>query len=137
MIFAAIYQGISPEEPLMKKLVRKQPSTLHSLMDKVEEFINHEEMLKAMASSRLPQEIAPKKKRKEFRKADREEQRPVKKFKDYNFTPLNAEISEVLMEIKRDPMFWEPKKILGNLLTGMHASIAIFINKQVITPRGP
>jgi len=29
------------------------------------------------------------------------EQRLVKKFKDYNFTPPNAEISEVLMEIKK------------------------------------
>jgi len=33
--FAAIYQGISPDEPLMKKLVQKQPSTLQGLMDKV------------------------------------------------------------------------------------------------------
>jgi hypothetical protein len=40
MIFVAIYQGISPDEPLMKKLVQKQPSTLQGLMDKVEEFIN-------------------------------------------------------------------------------------------------
>jgi hypothetical protein len=51
---------------------------------------------------------------KEFRKADGEEQRQVKKFKDYNFTPLNAKISEVLMEIKRDPAFREPQKIPGN-----------------------
>jgi hypothetical protein len=51
---------------------------------------------------------------KEFRKADGEEQRQVKKFKNYNFTPLNAEISEVLREIKRDLAFREPQKILGN-----------------------
>jgi hypothetical protein len=114
MVFAAIYQGISPDEPLTKKLVRKQPSTLQGLMDKVEEFINQEETLKSMASSRLPRETAPEKKRKEFRKVDREEQRQVKKFKDYNFTPLNAEISEVFMEIKRDPAFREPQKIPGN-----------------------
>jgi hypothetical protein len=75
MVFAAIYQGISPEEPLMKKLVRKQLSTLQGLMDKVEEFINLEETLKSMASSRLPRETAPEKKMKEFRKADGEEQR--------------------------------------------------------------
>jgi hypothetical protein len=36
------------------------------------------------------------------------------KFKDYNFTPLNAKISEVLMEIKKDPAFREPQKIPGN-----------------------
>jgi hypothetical protein len=59
----------------------------------------------AMASSRLPREIAQERKRKDFRKADGEEQRPVKKFKDYKFTTLNAWISEVLMEIKRDPKF--------------------------------
>lgn len=116
MIFAAIYQGISPEEPLMKKLVRKQLSTLQGLMDKVEEFINQEETLKAMTSSRLPQETTPEKKSTEFRKADGEEQRQVKKFKDYNFTPLNAEILEVLVEIKRDPAFREPQKIPGNPL---------------------
>jgi hypothetical protein len=40
MLFTVIYQGISPEEPLMKKLARKQPSTLQGLMDKVEEFFN-------------------------------------------------------------------------------------------------
>jgi ubiquinone/menaquinone biosynthesis C-methylase UbiE len=59
MVFAAIYQGISLEEPLMKKLVRKQSSTLQGFMDKVEEFINQEETLKSMASSRLPRETAP------------------------------------------------------------------------------
>jgi hypothetical protein len=48
----------------MKKLARKQPSTLHGLMDKVEEFINQEETLKAKASFRLPREIAPEKKKK-------------------------------------------------------------------------
>jgi hypothetical protein len=99
MVFAAHYQGITPKERLMKKLARKQLSTLQGLMDKEGEFINHEETLKAMASSRLPQEILSEKQRKEFRKADGEEQRSAKQFKDYEFAPLNAGISEVLMEI--------------------------------------
>jgi hypothetical protein len=38
-------------------------------------------------------------------KDEEEDERKVKKFKDYNFMPLNAEISEVLMEIKRDSEF--------------------------------
>jgi hypothetical protein len=54
MVFVALYQIISPNEPLMKKLAQKQPSTLQGLMDKVKEFINQEETLKAMARSRLP-----------------------------------------------------------------------------------
>jgi hypothetical protein len=98
----------------MKKLARKQPSTLQGLMNKVEEYINQEETLKVMAYSRPSRDRSPERKRKEFRKADREWQRPVKKFKDYNFTPLNAKISEVLMEIKRDPEFCRPPKIPGN-----------------------
>jgi len=77
MIFAALYQGLSPERPLMRKLARKQPSTLQGLMDKVEEFINQEETHKAMISSRRTQEIALEK---EFKKASKEYQKPVKKF---------------------------------------------------------
>jgi hypothetical protein len=48
----------------MKKLARKQPNTLQSLMDNIEEFINQEETLKVMASSRLHEELAPAKKKK-------------------------------------------------------------------------
>jgi ubiquinone/menaquinone biosynthesis C-methylase UbiE len=117
MAFATIYQGISLKDPLMKKLAQKQPSTLQGLMDKVEEFINQEETLKDMVNSRLSQETTLEKKRKEFRKANGEEQRPVKKFKDYNFTPLNAGISEVLMEIERDPEYHQPPKIPSNPLS--------------------
>jgi hypothetical protein len=114
MVYVALYQAISPKEPLMKKLARKQPSTLQGLMDKVDEYINQEETIKAMVSSRPSRDRSLERKRKEFRKVDREEQRPVKKFKDYNFTPLNAEILEVLMEIKRDPEFCQPPKIPSN-----------------------
>jgi hypothetical protein len=57
-VFSTLYQVISPEEPLMRKLAQKQPSTLHGLLDNVEELINEEETLKAMARSRLHQKIA-------------------------------------------------------------------------------
>jgi hypothetical protein len=36
MVFATLYQGLSLEGPLIKKLARKQLSTLQGLMDKVE-----------------------------------------------------------------------------------------------------
>jgi hypothetical protein len=91
-----------------------------------------------MTSSRLPQETAPEKKMKEFRKADRKEQRPVKKFKDYNFTHLNAEILEVLVEIKRDSTFREPPKIPSNppyrnvsKYCDFHKQVGHFIEKCV------
>jgi predicted GIY-YIG superfamily endonuclease len=114
MVYAALYQGISPEEPLMRKLAQKQPSSLQGLMDKEEEYIHQEEALKAMDSSRPSRDRSLGRKKKDFRKAKGEDQRQVKKFKDYNFTPLNAEILEILMEIKRDPEFCQPSKIPGN-----------------------
>jgi len=64
MVYATRYQGLSPEEPLMKKLAKKQLSTLQGVMDKVEEFINQEGALKAMASSRPSREESPKRKKK-------------------------------------------------------------------------
>jgi superfamily I DNA and/or RNA helicase len=83
-------------------------------MDKVEEFINQEETLKAMVSSRQPQETALEKKKKKFKKTDIDELKSVKKFQDYNFTPLSTRAAEVLMEIKKDPKFHRPSKILSN-----------------------
>jgi hypothetical protein len=41
----------------MKKLALKQLNTLQDLMDKVEEFINQEENLKVMVSSRQPCDV--------------------------------------------------------------------------------
>jgi hypothetical protein len=73
MVFAALYQGLSLEGPLMKKLARKQPSTLQGLLEKVEEFINQEETLKAI-SLRQPQDTPLEKKKNELKKLDREEQ---------------------------------------------------------------
>jgi hypothetical protein len=56
MVIDALYAGISAEGPLMKELVLKNSWTLQDFMDKVYEFINEEEFLKAMASSRRHQE---------------------------------------------------------------------------------
>jgi hypothetical protein len=64
MVYTALYQELSPEEALMKNLARKQPSTLRGLMDKVEEFINQKETLKAMANLRSSQEGSPERKKK-------------------------------------------------------------------------
>jgi hypothetical protein len=114
MVYVALYQGISLEEPLMRKLARKQPNSLQGLMDKVEEYIHQEKTLKVMASSRPSQDRSPGRKNKGFRKAIGEDQRQIRKLKDYNFTPLNVEITEVLMEIKRDLEYRRPPRIPGN-----------------------
>jgi hypothetical protein len=36
-----------------------------------------------------------------------------KNFGDYKWTPLNASLTEVLMELKKDPHYQKPKTILG------------------------
>jgi hypothetical protein len=82
------------------------------LLDNVEDFINEEETLKAMKLAwKAPKKHEENKKKDQPWTAD-----PVpshKKFNDYNFTPLNANISEVLMEIKRGSEFRRPPKIPG------------------------
>jgi hypothetical protein len=81
-------------------------------LDKVEEFINEEETLKAIKLAlKTPKKSEEKKKKDQPRLAYPNSSR--KRFSDYNFTPLNANISEVLMEIKRDPDYRRPPRILG------------------------
>jgi len=48
LIFAALYQGIRNNGPLMAELARKLPYSVQEFMDKAEEFINQEETLWAM-----------------------------------------------------------------------------------------
>lgn len=61
MVYATLYQVLSPAEPLMKKLAWKQRSTLQRLMDKVADYNNQEETLKNMISARRPRESASEK----------------------------------------------------------------------------
>jgi ubiquinone/menaquinone biosynthesis C-methylase UbiE len=65
LVFFAIYHGISLEEPIMLKLVQRQADNLQCLMDKVKEFINEEEMLKAMKASQRSHRKPEARKRKE------------------------------------------------------------------------
>jgi hypothetical protein len=117
LVYSAIYHGLLTSEPVMKKMARKPPNSLQELMNKVEEFINEADVLEAIDSTRHPRQEESKKKedkKKETQKTAVEPKPFKKKFHDYNFTPLNAEISEVLMEVKRDPEFVRPPKIPGN-----------------------
>jgi hypothetical protein len=88
----------------MKKLAKKQPDTLQGLMNRVDEFINQEETLKAMVSVRRPQELTPERK-KELKKTGVLKPKLVKKFADFNFIPINARATEVLAVIKNDSEF--------------------------------
>lgn len=115
--YAALYQGIWTDRSLMAKLARRQRNTLLEFMDKVEEFINQEETLRAIIRSRQPQFSIPKisknkkKKKKNPKVEDTIDFKPCMTFKEYNFTPLNVAITKVLMQIKKDPEFALPPKI--------------------------
>ena len=93
---------------------------LQELLFKVGEFINEEETLKAMKQARK----APKKQEEKKKKENSWETNPApphKKFNNYKFTPLNANIHEVLMDIKGDPKFRRPLKI-PRALTNQNSS---------------
>jgi hypothetical protein len=68
--------------------------------------------LKAMISARRPQDPGPEKK-KEPKKASKEESMLVKRFSYYNFSPINKRAVEVLAVIKGDPKFCRAPKIIG------------------------
>jgi hypothetical protein len=89
VVFSAIYNGISPDEPIERKIARRQSDNLQELLDKVEEFINEEETLKAMKLAwKAPKKLEEKKKNEQSRETDPAPS--YKKFSDYKFTPLNA-----------------------------------------------
>ena len=102
LVFSTIYRGISLEELIMLKLAQRQPNNLQCLMDKVKEFINEKEMFKAMKASRRSHRKPEARKRKEHRQIEDELRSLRKRFNDYDFTLLNAGISKVQMEIKKD-----------------------------------
>jgi hypothetical protein len=121
MVYVALYQGIRVDGPLMAQLAHRQPETLLEFMDKVEEFINQEETLTAILSYgkiQVSDPENPKRKKKKKKKNPQGEQttetKPRKKFKDYNFTPLNKSIHEVLMEVRKDPNYIRLPRITGN-----------------------
>jgi hypothetical protein len=92
-------------------------------MRKAEKYINQEETLRSPLGpeqTRSSTSGNPKKKnlRKEERKrVPEEEARPKRdqeSLRGHNWTPLNAPIMDVLLEIKRDPTYRKPRPVLAN-----------------------
>jgi hypothetical protein len=115
-IFVALYRVIRANRPLMVELARRPLNSLQEFMDKAEEFIIQEETLWAILCSN-PSWVStpeiPKKKKKVHREENPANFKPSKSFREYNFTPFNAPITEVLMEVKKDPEYVKPPKIFG------------------------
>jgi hypothetical protein len=105
---------------LMRELAKKQPENLHEFMEKAEEFINQEENLREIRLSRQEPISAhketEKKKKKESEVQTITSPRAPTAVDKFNFTPLNTTATEVLWEIKKDPEYVRPAKILGEPL---------------------
>jgi hypothetical protein len=123
-IYGALFQGIRKDGALMADIARKPPQNLDGFMSKAEKYINQEETLRALLG---PEQTRPStsgnpKKKKNLQKEERkrvpeEEARPKRdqeSLRGHNWTPLNAPIMDVLLEIKRDPMYRKPRPVLAN-----------------------
>lgn len=105
----------------MADIARKPPQNLDGFMSKVEKYINQEETLQALLGSEQthPTTSERQKKKKDPRKEERrrvpegDEARPKRdreSLRDHNWTPLNAPIMDVLLEIKRTQCIESPSQ---------------------------
>jgi hypothetical protein len=120
-IHCATYQGIRKDGALMADLARKLAKGLQEFLDRVEEFVNQEETLRAFRGAEEASRESPVTKKKPKQREIKAtkgvmERRPIKRVEDYNWTPIKAPIKGVLMEIKKDPEYKDPPPIKGKPL---------------------
>jgi hypothetical protein len=115
MVYAAFYQGLRVEGPLMSEIALNHPENLADLTDVIEKYVNQEEILSALRESQK-QKIEESSNLDNKEKARKEEKRtdtkkePAKyyQFSIDEWTPLNSPINEVLTEIKKDLQYEKP-----------------------------
>jgi len=120
-IYGVIFQGLKKDGPLMADLALKPPKDLHTFMVKMDRYINQEETLRALLGNsqqqQQPSTEKPKKKKNPEPTQDAgpgEYKKAKKNFGDYKWTPLNASLTEVLMELKKDSNYQRPRPISGD-----------------------
>jgi hypothetical protein len=124
-IYGALFQGIRKDGAVMADIARKPPQNLDGFMNKAEKYINQEETLRALLGSERNRTSTSenKKKKKDHRKEERKrvpeeeearQKRDQESLRGHNWTPLNAPIMDVLLEIKQDPMYRKPRPVLVN-----------------------
>jgi hypothetical protein len=100
----------------MADIAQKPPQNLDGFMSKAEKYVNLDETLRTLLGFEQthPSTFERQKKKNDPRKEERrhvpegEEARPKRdreSLLDHNWTPFNAPIMDVLLEIKRDPMY--------------------------------
>ncbi|XP_059451082.1 uncharacterized protein LOC132181868 [Corylus avellana] len=132
MVLSALWHGVRPNGPLMTEVSKRSTKiTLREFIKKTEEYINQEEMIKALTKGQEEEdgekedaknELLATSTPKEGKFLKKVAKKTVPTFpkieaqrrKDRRFTPLNTGVNEVFMEIRRDPAFRWPNKLKGD-----------------------
>ena len=128
-VLNALMHGVNAKGPPLAKLAKSSKTiTLHQFLNKTKEYINLEEMLSTLLKTRKEEDqpkessnkvapVAPRKKEEKNPKKLGKKAGPLytkgepRQEEGSKFTPLNTRISEVFMEIRRDPACRWPTKM--------------------------
>jgi hypothetical protein len=122
MVYAALYQGLRVEGPLMADVTFNTPENLTELTDMIEKYVNQEETLTALKESQKSKvsESGNPGKNKKVRPVEKWTETKAKvgprgyhQFRIEEWTPLNSPINEVLMEIRRDSQYEDPHPLFS------------------------
>ena len=123
LLLAAFHKGVN-SDLFIHKLYEKEPQSMAELVRSTQNFMNVEDVIIAKKRKRADrmegnpthhseQGPRPKKGRMEDKK-DRDNKKPGPPARNQNYTPLNAPLDQVLMQIKDDPSLKWPKKMKGD-----------------------
>ncbi|XP_030969721.1 uncharacterized protein LOC115989997 [Quercus lobata] len=123
LLLAAFHNGIN-SDLFIHKLYEKEPQTMAELVHSTQNFMNAEDAIIAKKRKRAERMEAhpvrhseqaprPKKGRTEDRK-ERDGRKTGPLGRSQNYTPLNAPLNQVLMQIKDDPSLKWPEKMKGD-----------------------
>ena len=123
LLLAAFHNGVN-SDLFIHKLYEKEPQSMAELVHLAQNFMNTEDAIIAKKRKRAERTEAnparyteqgphPKKGRTEDKK-DRDNRKTSPPARNQNYTPLNAPLDQVLMQIKDDPSLKWPKKMKGD-----------------------
>jgi hypothetical protein len=123
VVLTAAINGLWHKGPFVLELAKRTPTTLQEFMEKAEEFISQEEMMRMYAEreAKPKEQIKKKESHKgegasnQWKNSKKSSKRPEKgkpiAEREFNFTPLNTSVVEVFMNIRDDPGLKQPEKM--------------------------
>ncbi|XP_065629266.1 uncharacterized protein LOC136068928 [Quercus suber] len=125
LLLAAFHNGVN-SDLFIHKLYEKEPQSMAELIHSAQNFMNAEDAIVAKKRKRVErmevnptrhsdQGSRPKKGRTEDKKdQDGDSRKTGPSARNQNYTPLNAPLNQVLMQIKDDPSLKWPEKMKGD-----------------------